>query len=455
MNSKYTNKNQKILFYVALFIIFILGFYLRLYAINHTYVDIPLRADAGDYYSYAYNMNKHGTYSNSRQSMRNENHIPKPDALRSPGFPFLVSIIAGNLPTNQQLLNITLFNGFLSVITLLLTYKIASSAFPLFASFLIALFASISPHLINSNIYILTESLFTFLLVSAIWLSMLFLKNIDRKRLLFLIGIIIGLGTLTRPSLQYFIIPLMLFFIYKQKQSTLKQKKNTILLMLFGFAIVVSPWHVRNYISTGELSNDTLIINGLHHGMYPDFKFKNQAQSYAFPYRFDPKSKEVSKSVHSIIYEIINRFKTEPARHLKWYFIDKPITFFSWNIIQGMGESFIYPIKYSPYFDKELFIKSNEIMRSLHYPIVILAVIASILIWIPFFNKILPSVTITIAQFLSLVLFYFILVHIIVAPFPRYSVPLRPVLYIMSMIPIFMLYNFMQQKKSHPTPLDN
>jgi len=455
MSLRSLKKNRSLLFYAALAIIIFLGLYLRLYAIIHTYVDTPIRADARDYYAYAYNLTNHGVYSLSTHSIKKGAQKPKPDANRSPGYPIFISIFANEFPSMSLLLNITLLQGILSLITLILTYKISIKISPKAPALLASFLTAISPHLINSNIYILTETLFTFFLVLTVYLTINFLKTPEKKQQLFLIGIIVGLGCLTRPSLQYFVFPLTAFLLFVNKTVSLQQKKNMILLILLGFTIIVAPWHVRNYISTGKFSDETLKINALHHGMYPNFTFQNQIRSYGFPYRFDPRSKEISESIASVSREIIHRFKTEPEKHLKWYFIDKPITFFSWDIIQGMGESFIYPIKYSPYFDKHLFIKSNAIMRSLHYPIVILAVIASILIWIPFFSASLPPMTTTIAQLLSLILFYFIFIHIILAPFPRYSVPLRPILYIMSVIPLLMLYNFKQQKKTNPRLTDS
>jgi len=450
MSVKYLNNNRNIIFYAVLAIIFFLGLYLRLYAINHTYVDIPLRADAKDYYAYAYNITNHNVYSRSTHSIRKGAKKPEPDAIRSPGYPIFISIFANDFPDIQRLLNITLLQGLISLITLLLAYKIVIQILPRPLALISALLTAISPHLINSNIYILTESLFTFLLIFGIWLSVFFLKTPEKRRFALLVGVVIGLGALTRPSLQYFIIPLILFFIFKHKELSFQQKKNILLFTMLGFSIIIAPWHIRNYISTGEFSNDTLKINALHHGMYPDFMFQGRTKTYGFPYRYDPRSNEISKSVKSVSNEIIHRFKTEPGRHLKWYIIDKPVTFLSWNMIQGMGDSFIYPINYSPYFNKNLFIYTNQVMKLLHYPLILLAVIASILIWVPRLCRSLTATTVTSTRLLSLVLFYFIIIHIIVAPFPRYNIPLRPIIHIMAFIPLLMLYNLGRKKNDQP-----
>jgi hypothetical protein len=44
-------------------IILMVGFSLRYYSANHTVVDHPLRADAYDYYVYAYNPRYHHCFS--------------------------------------------------------------------------------------------------------------------------------------------------------------------------------------------------------------------------------------------------------------------------------------------------------------------------------------------------------------------------------------------------------
>ena len=83
--------------------------------------------------------------------------------------------------------------------------------------------------------------------------------------------------------------------------------------LLAGFVLAYSPWVLRNLNAIGSTSDPTLMINALHHGMYPDFRYKDIPESTGFPYRFDPRSKEISRSKESVLKEIRRRFK-ERAR---------------------------------------------------------------------------------------------------------------------------------------------
>ncbi|MFH2046120.1 MAG: hypothetical protein ABIK92_13340 [Pseudomonadota bacterium] len=147
------------------------------------------------------------------------------------------------------------------------------------------------------------------------------------------------------------------------------------------------------------------------------------------PYRFDPDSQKISQDYKTIISEIIRRFSNEPYKYFKWYLLDKPLTLFSWSIVGGAGDVFVYPVKYSPYFDKILFTITYFFMKSMHWFLVISAFISMLLVWMKFYTKNLSDKTIFAVRLLSLLIVYFIALHIIGAPYPRYSIPLRPVIY--------------------------
>lgn len=186
---------------------------------------------------------------------------------------------------------------------------------------------------------------------------------------------------------------------------------------------------VRNLDAIGGTSDPTLTINALHHGMYPDFRYQDIPETTGFPYRFDPRSKEVSRSKESILEEIRRRFEEEPARHLQWYLLGKPASLLDWNILAGMGDIFIYPVTASPNFSQPLYIQSHKLMELLHWPLVVLALAAAIVVWLPGFGKQFSTTAQFTVRLLSLLLLYFIALHIVAAPFPRYGIPLRPVLY--------------------------
>ena len=188
------------------------------------------------------------------------------------------------------------------------------------------------------------------------------------------------------------------------------------------------------------MTDDSLIISTLHHGMYPNFMFENNPRSYGFPYRFDPRSNEIISSRKSVLGEIKKRFSEEPARHLRWYLFGKAKTLWSWDIIQGFGDTFIYTVHSSPYFHNTLFKATYRVMYYLHWFLVVLGLLGSICVWLPGFAKQMNEKSSFISRLISLLLFYHTVIHMIGAPFPRYSIPLRPFLYAMDMLTLSVLY---------------
>ena len=59
----------------CLVLVVLAGGWMRLYSVENTNVHIPIRADAKDYYSYAYNLRERGIYS--RDDLGGAIHPPK------------------------------------------------------------------------------------------------------------------------------------------------------------------------------------------------------------------------------------------------------------------------------------------------------------------------------------------------------------------------------------------
>ena len=420
-----TSIKPKYLRFLGTVILFAIAMGLRLGAVNHTTIDAPIRADATDYYNYALNLKYHHSYSREKFS---ENE-PSPDALRAPGYPAFLAPFVTYPPSAFMLWRIGLAQALLDSITVLLALgifrRIMAEGWALSAGFLTA----ISPHLVSASTYLLTETLFTFLTILSLWLVVKTVRD-NSRAIAFAAGLVIAAAALTRPTLQYFIVPLVgMLLVTRERGNTARFA----IPLLAGFVLAFSPWIVRNLDAIGGTSDPTLTINALHHGMYPDFRYQDLPESTGFPYRFDPHSKDVSRSKASILEEIRRRFEEEPARHLQWYLLGKPASLFDWNILAGMGDIFIYPVTASPYFSQPVYIQSHKLMKLLHWPLVMLALAATVLAWLPGFGKKLSLTTLFTVRLLSLLLLYFIALHMVAAPFPRYGIPLRPVIYGLAM----------------------
>ena len=206
------------------------------------------------------------------------------------------------------------------------------------------------------------------------------------------------------------------------------------MFLVIGFCAVWGPWTLRNIVVKPRKS--TLAVQTIHKGMYPNLTYNNDSRTYGIPNHFDPTWDQL-RDMKSVVQEIIRRFKKEPLRYIRWYIFGKPAMFFSWNMIVGMGDVFIYPVFTSPYHHSNgIFGLTHRLMKSLHGSLCVLALITSLFLWLPVVRKMLPENALLVARFISLLMFYFILVHIAGTPLPRYSVPLRPFVYGLAMLGI-------------------
>lgn len=393
--------------------------------LSATTVAASVIADARDYVAYAYNLRHHQVYSRDIQGLPPFSRKPDPDALRSPGYPLFLSLFMGESPNQRTLALIFSVQVLISTLTVGIAYLLYQRYLNRGWAEIAAVLTAVSPHLVSMNIYVLTETLFCFALCAAAWI---FSRAAQRPTALgwMSFGGSLGVANLIRPSLHLFVLAIVLAGVLRPKRPIGIKAAG---LLLAGFLIVAVPWHIRNLSAIGKWSDDRLTINFLHHGMYPDFMYNKEKASYGFPYRHDPSSGELSQSTASILTAIIGRFQREPLEHVVWYLLKKPAVYWSWDIVAGQGDIFVYRVTRTPYWEQDFFILSHRIMKLLHPLIVALGLMGCILVWIPAAVPRLEGTGLALARLTALLLVYYTALHVIGAPFPRYSIPLRPFLY--------------------------
>jgi hypothetical protein len=419
---------------------------LRIGSATGTVVINPLRADAGNYFMYAYNLRYKHTYSREIGNMKDLGSPVIPDSQRSPGYPLFLTLFLDGLSFQSFVHKVVITQAILSSLTIIVAFLLFKSFLPsawaLAATFLVA----ISPQLIIPSGFVITETLFCFLLVLIGYVSSL-LPERPSLPLAAFIGILIGLASLVRPILEYlpFLFGVLLLTHFGRKKGF-----GYFGALLFGFFLSFLPWILRNVVTLGTLSDDTLLINFLHHGMYPNFTYEGVPESLGYPYRFDPRSAEFSRNILSILKAIWERFQESPWEHLKWFLIGKPFAFWSWDDVQGMGDAFIYPVVSSPYFSAATFKGTHLFMFAIHWPLIILGGSASLLVWFRSLKETYPQKSLFVTRFLSLILISYTLIHMVGAPIQRYSFPLRPYVYGMAMFLAFFLWQTLRAKlRSH------
>ena len=266
--------------------ILLAGLYLRVVAVSETEVISPLRADAGHYFMYAFNLRHKHTYSSEIGDLADHNSPVAPDALRSPGYPLFLASLVDTPPSKKVLNRIVLAQAILSTLTILMAFLFFRSFLSPFWGAAGTLLVALSPHLIVANSYVLTETLFCFFIVTLGYFAAVFPTRASLS-LAAILGILIGLAALVRPSLLYFPVftGFLLIFHYGRKKGI-----RFLGMLLIGFALAYSPWIIRNMVSLDKVGDDRLMVNFLHHGIYPNFTYDDIQESRGFPYRFDPRS---------------------------------------------------------------------------------------------------------------------------------------------------------------------
>ncbi|HIJ82919.1 MAG: PMT 2 protein [Magnetococcales bacterium] len=424
---------SKLFQWIILLAILVFGGWMRITVVQQTQVYNPLGPDALHYFNYAYNLVNFGVYSKDSSALNGI--APVSDSYRPPGYPLFLAFFLATVPLKYFLQVLLLGQAFLSTLALLLTFFVARAFLPVILALLVTLLTALTPHLITLNHYVLSESLYTFVLLAFLVSTR---GGDSRWPAWFAIGIVFCAGGMVRPALFYFVIP-MAGLIWLRRE--LPGRKKAALAFVVGFLLLLTPWSLRNKMVLGSWSDDKYLASSMADGIYPDFVYNGNPKTFGFAHRYDPRRKEFSSSMALVLKEIKDRFSKEPMLHFKWFVLGKPSWFWSWTIVQGAGDIFVYPVVSSPYFEQKIFKTSHRLLFSLHRLAVFLAILGSILAWLPRkYQPISGDRPLFMARLLSLLLCYMTVVHMAVLPCPRYNIPLRPELYCMALFGLWGIY---------------
>lgn len=417
-------------------LIVLLGAWLRLVAGGNTVVDKPFRADAEKYYITAFNLVTYGVYSDQLNLKDGQTSAPQPDAFLTPGYPLFVALFADGPPNQQVLTQVVSWQALLSILAVLLTLLLLRPLSPWVALPAAAL-AAMSPHLVTIETYMLSETLFSVLLLLALSALAWHLRE-ARWRLpaLFAGGLLLGLAALTRPVLEFFPLAVVLLLWLSHERPTALRGSAVLLL---GFCLAWTPWIARNYVSLGRSGDSGNLVQTMSIGMYPDMEYDHDPKSNGEPGRLDPRYPEISASLGATLKEIGRRFRADPGEELRWYLVGKPLMLWSWHDIGGGPDMFAYPVLRTPYDSSLLFGLTRALMYELHWPLVALALAGCLLVWFPFARQVLSAEALFLVRTLSLLLLYNTAVLMVLAPFARYSIPFLPVLYAMAATAVYVV----------------
>ena len=436
---------SKPLLVVGLVFTLLLAAYLRFIAVHETVNQHPYRSDVVQYYNTAFNLNRFGVYSHTIVSQDGKESAPLPDAFVTPGYPLFLSLFVDGPPEQSIFQSAERMQALLGVMAVALVFLLFALNGNPWIGMSAAVLTAISPHLVNATVLLLSETLFSVLLLATLIVYALHLRGPKWfKPALAACGLLLGMAALTRPILEFFPVVLiaLLFLRYPPRQALRGGG-----LLLAGFILVWSPWVIRNYASIGKAGDSAVMISTLSSGMYPDFEYEHDPRTLGEPYRYDPHTAEINSSLGSALHAIAGRFQQHPAEELKWYLLDKPVTLWSWDIVEGGGDAYIYPLLRSPYMYSAPFVVTHNLMFWIHWPLVLLAFVTCVLVWLPYSSRLLGDEPRMLAQLVAALLFYNTAMLMVLAPYVRYSIPFLPLQYAMASFAVLLLFRWFRSRE--------
>ncbi|PVZ71850.1 glycosyltransferase family 39 protein [Pelagibaculum spongiae] len=409
-----TESHQRPNYYLISFAIFSLALILRLtYAITVD-VDLPFRADAGKYALLGFNLATGHGYSLSMA-------VPyEATSYITPGYPWLLSSIWSFSSNQHQFYMITLMvQSVLGALSALIVYRLSLRVIPNLFSIFPALIFSVSPWMIASVSYVLTEAWFIFCLLLSCWCYIAANEN-NKRWLLFACGILFGFSALIRPAILSF--PLLLI------PHAVKTFKKSALLIFVSWLLVIMPWQIHVSGKAG-LAAPSIALGG-----YPDL-IHNDPTLQGRPYQEDPEYQLMSQSISNATSIISQRAQKEPDKYLRWYLFEKPQMFWSGNIIAGAGGPHIYSVNYSLFDNVTIFDAIEKSVQTIHTPIYLFGLFAALFVFATFFRG--HNITLLIS---SLLVVYFTAVHVVMAPLPRYGWPVHWAIYLVAFSSAYLLW---------------
>jgi len=239
--SKQTLIKYKIEIIIFLTVFIVYSFFTFLKILNH----LPVQNLAADqYFQIANNLINSSIFSLDGLS---------PTALRMPGYPFFLTILFRIFHNWWAIL---LVQNMISALTALFIYLISkkwlSFGYAITASFIWAL----EPYAIDSSQQFLTETLYTFILVSSVLFFLKYKDFIGKKIFITsILGLMLAILTYIKPVSLFLPIIYALSLI---KNNFSKKTFIQITSLLFVYIALLFPWAFRNYSLFGswQLSAD-------------------------------------------------------------------------------------------------------------------------------------------------------------------------------------------------------
>ena len=131
--------------------------------------------------------------------------------------------------------------------------------------------------------------------------------------------------------------------------------------------------------------------------------------------------------------DVWSRMSETPWAYAVWY-LSKPAQFWTWSIVQGEGDVYVYPMRFAPFHDVWLLRLIASLCRGINAPLMLAALAGAIIVLVK--ARSAEAKWRCAAGTVLLIAFFATSLHTILAPDARYAVPFRPFEIILAMLAV-------------------
>lgn len=249
------------------------------------------------------------------------NDVNQPTVFIMPGYPFILAFFMKIFGKVEGITAVRVFQGILQIVSLCLVYAIARKIFnKRVARIAITLYLFYLPNVLTAGL-ILTEAVFTFLLVLLVYISIL---AVESKRLKYYAagGVVLGLAVLIRPTILLF--PIVILVMWLAYRYTLREMLGRSILVLCILITIMAPWWIRNYMAFSEFIPLTISSgNPFLQGTYVNYDQSKGRTPYV---GYSKDAVQLDRiEMATGIQRLKENVPKEPFTYLYWYTLGKTI----------------------------------------------------------------------------------------------------------------------------------
>ncbi|MEM1112377.1 MAG: hypothetical protein AAGI11_10765 [Pseudomonadota bacterium] len=423
---------------------FVLSFFLRWQYVAGSEEMVHLLQDAARYFTNAYNLWHHDAHSLDPPAMQE----PKTRTDHTPGFPLFLTLFFEDPPDSRTIKpQVQMAQAVMGSMTVVATLLLAALCLPFGWAMLAAVLVAINPHHIALAQVMLTETLYTFLLMLGLLAAIYGWRY--SKLLLVLAGMAM-LGFSGHVRMIGFVVPavlapLLLLAPAAVASRSLVERCKVGGAGLIGLALVYF-WYQQFSAQYMQAPPATEVV--MEEGWTKVKPAETYVTTSATPPRFfvegvshvipqngDPKLR----------YRTRQSFSEVPGSYLLWNCCGRWV--YSWhfdNVYNGGAE--IYPMRKSAFIDNGLQRVLHDLMLWAHWPLYALAAAGGFFVVFTSLKQLLrgrcSDAFLVSASFLG-----FVVALNIIHYLPRYTIPMRPLSYVLASLALYSFVSWLLQRR--------